>query len=110
MRKLMILSAAALAIFLAMPQLAEATTVSNATTLTQDKAVKYQEVTASTLPDAVSKAIAKDYAGFAIDKVFLGDDGTYKVAVSKGATKNVILFSKTGEFISAEAPTPEPAK
>lgn len=102
MKKLMILSAAALAIFLAMPQLAEATTIQNNITVTQDKAVKYQEITAANLPAAVTATLTKDYAGYAIDKAFQGDDGTYKVAVSKGAVKAVLFFSATGELIKAE--------
>ena len=102
MKKLMILSAAALAIFLAMPQLAEATTVQNETTITQEKAVKYTEVAATTLPAAVTAALAKDYAGYAIDKTFLGDDGTYKVAISKGTVYNVVVFNSKGELIKAD--------
>jgi len=99
MKKLIILSAAAMAIFLAMPQSAEATTIQNNITVTQEKAVKYQEITAASLPAPVTAALTKDYAGYAIDKVFLGDDGTYKIAVSKGAVKSIVLFSSKGELI-----------
>ena len=106
MKKLIILSAAAFAIFLAMPQFAEATTVQNEITVTQDKAVKYLEIPAATLPEAVTKSLTKDYSGYAIDKVFQGDDGSYKVAVSKGAVKNVLLYSNKGEFIAVEKPAP----
>ena len=99
MKKLMILSAAALAIFLAMPQLAEATTVQNMTSVSQTKAVKYQEVAATALPEVINAALAKDYAGFAIDKAFQGDDGSFKVILSKDATKTTLLFSSKGELI-----------
>jgi len=109
MKKLMILSAAAMAIFFAMPQFAEATTVQNETSMTQEKAVKYTEITAATLPTPVNVTLTKDYAGYTLDKAFLGDNGTYKVAVSKGAIKNVLLFSSKGEFIAAEKPAVEPA-
>jgi hypothetical protein len=107
MRKIMILSAAALAIFLAMPQLAEATTITNATTVIQEKAVKYQEVAPATLPEAITKALAKDYAGYTVEKAFLGDDGTFKVAVSKADAKNAVFFSATGDFIKIEKIAPE---
>lgn len=110
MKKVMILSAAALAIFLAMPQLAEAKTVQNEITVIQDKAVKYQEITAETLPEAVTKSLTKDYSGFVIDKVFLGDDGTYKVAVSKGDIKNVLFYSNGGEVMKVEKPAPKVEK
>ena len=106
MKKVMILSAAAFAICLAMPQLTEAKTVQNQITVIQTKAVKYQEITAETLPEAVTKSLAKDYAGFAIDKVFQGDDGTYKVAISKGGVKKVLYYSNSGEFIKAEKSAP----
>ena len=99
MKKIMILSAAALAIFLAMPQLADATPVQSETTVMQDKAVKYTEVAAETLPEAVTKALAKDYSGFAIDKTFKGDDGSFKVIVSKAGTKTTLLFTGKGELI-----------
>ena len=99
MKKLMILSAAAMAIFFAMPQLAEATTTQNNITLTQEKAVKYTEIPAANLPAPVTAALAKDYAGYAIDMVFLGDDGTFKVAASKDAVKTVLRFTSKGELI-----------
>ena len=99
MKKLMILSAAALAICLAMPQLAEATTVQNITTVSQTKAVKYQEIAPTALPEVINAAIAKDYAGSAIDKAFQGDDGSFKVILSKDAAKTTLLFSSKGELL-----------
>jgi len=82
-----------------MPQFAEASTSQNNITVTQEKAVKYQEITAADLPAAVTATLTKNYAGYAIDKVFLGDDGTYKVAVSKEAVKTILLFNSKGELI-----------
>jgi len=99
MKKLMILSAAALAICLAMPTLAEATTVQNMTLVSQTKAVKYQEIAPTALPEVINAAIAKDYAGSAIDKAFQGDDGSFKVILSKDAAKTTLLFSSKGELI-----------
>jgi len=97
MKKLMILSAAALAIFLAMPQFAEATTVQNNITVTQS--VKYTEITAATLPEAVTATLTKDFVGYSIDKIFQGDDGTFKLAVRKGTVKSTLLFNTKGELI-----------
>ena len=98
MKKLMILTAAALAIFLAMPQFTEAAPIQNNTT-TQTNAVKYTEITAATLPQAVSEAFAKNYAGYAIDKIFQGDNDTYKLVVRKDAVKSELLFTSKGELI-----------
>ena len=106
MRKIMILSAAALAIFLAMPQLAGAATVQNATTVIQEKIVKFQEIAPATLPEAITKSIVKDYAGFAIATAFLGDDGTFKVALTNGDAKNVVFYNEKGEFVKIEKTAP----
>ena len=89
----------ALAIFLAMPQLAEATTVQNITSVSQTKAVKYTEITAAEIPVAVTATLTKDFVGYAIDKIYQGDDGTFKLAVHKAAVKSELLFSSKGELI-----------
>jgi hypothetical protein len=98
----MILPAAALAICLALPQISQATNVQNDVAVTQQKEVKYTEITADQIPEAVSTTLAKDYNGFKTDNVFLGDDGTYKLVVSKGTDKSVLFFSGKGELIKAE--------
>ena len=99
MKKLMILSAASMAIFFAMPQFAEASTTQNSITVTQEKTVKYSEITPETLPAPVKAALVKDYAGYAIDMSFQGDDGSFKVAVSKEAVKTILRFTNKGELI-----------
>jgi len=99
MKKLIILSAAAMAIFFAMPQIAEATTNQNDITLTQEKAVKYTEITAATLPEAITATLTKDFVGYSVDKIFQGDNDTYKVAVRKAAVKTTLLFTSKGELI-----------
>lgn len=107
MKKVMILSAAALMISLAMPQFTEATTVQYENTIMQVKEVQYEEITVADLPEVVSAAITKDYAGYTTDKVFLGDDGTYKLAVSKEDVKEVLFYDAKGVLIKAEKPAPE---
>lgn len=107
MKKVMILSAAALMLSLAMPQFAEATKVQNKSTVIQVKETQYREITVADLPEAVSKSIAKDFAGHAIDKVFLGDDGTFKVVVSKGEIKDVLFFDNKGLLLKTEKPAPK---
>ena len=100
----MILSAAALMLSLAMPQFAEAMNVQNESTMIQVLEVQYQEIKVAALPQAVSAAITKDYAGYKTDKAFLGNDGNYKVAVSKGEVKEVLFFDAKGVFVKAEKP------
>jgi len=99
MKKLMILSAAAMAIFFAMPQFAEASTTQNNITLTQQKAVKYTEITAATLPEAITATLTKDFVGYSVDKIFQGDNDTYKVAVRKAEVKTTLIFTSKGELI-----------
>ena len=107
MKKVMILSAAALMLSLAMPQLAEAANVQNKSSIIQVLEVQYQEITVADLPETVTAAIAKDYAGYTTDKVFLGNDGNYKVAVSKAEVKEVLFYDAKGVFVKAEKPAPE---
>lgn len=102
MKKVMILSAVALALCLAMPQVSQATNVQNDVAVIQNKEAKYTEITVDQVPEAVSKAVAKDYAGFKTDNVFKGDDGTYKLAVSKSEHKMVLFFSEDGKLIKSE--------
>jgi len=106
MKKIMILSAAALMLSLAMPQFAKATNVQNASTMIQAQEVTYQEITVADLPVAVSATIAKDYDGYTIDKAFLGNDGSYKVAVTKADVKKDLFFDAKGVFVKAEKPVP----
>jgi len=90
-----------------MPQFTEATTVQNENTMIQVKEVQYQEITVADLPEVVSATITKDYAGCTTDKVFFGDDGTFKVAISKGDVKDILFFDAKGVLIKAEKPAPE---
>ena len=99
MKKSIILSAAAMAIFFAMPQFAEATTIQNDITVSQEKAVKYTEITAATLPETITATLTKDFVGYSVDKIFQGDDGTFKIALHKEAVKTTLLFSSKGELI-----------
>ena len=110
MKKVMILSAAALMLSLAMPQLSKATNVQNASTMIQIQEVKYQEIKVADIPEAISGTIAKDYAGYKTGKVFMGNDGTYKVGVSKADVKEDLFFDAKGVFIKAEKPTVKAAK
>ena len=102
MKKVMILSAAALMLSLAMPQFAEATNVQNESTMNQALEVQYQEIKVADLPQAVSATLTKDYAGYKTDKVFLGNDGNYKVSVSKADVKSDLIFDAKGVLVKAE--------
>lgn len=98
----MILSAIALTFCMAMPQLSQATNVPNDLALIQNKDVKYTEITVDQIPEAVSKTVAKDFAGFKTDKAYKGEDGTFKLAVSKLENKMDLLFSADGKLLKNE--------
>jgi hypothetical protein len=115
MKKMMILPAAVLALSLALPQATEAVKIQNGMVSlqqqqTKQKEVKYQEVTVDKVPEAVKKALSSDYPDHKIDKAFKGEDGNFKVAVSKGDMKHTLIYSEKGELIKTEQPTPTTPK
>jgi hypothetical protein len=105
MKSKMLLPAVALTICLALPQFSQATILNNEVATAQQKEVAYAEITSDQLPKGVSDALAKDYAGFNTDKAYKGEDGSFKVAVSKGTDKSVLFFSEKGELIKSEKAT-----
>lgn len=102
MKRIMILPVAVLTICLALPQFSQATILSNKVATTQQTDIKYTEITADKLPKAVSNALEKDYAGFKTDKVYQGDNGTFKVEVSKGDDMSVLFYNGKGELTKSE--------
>lgn len=104
MKKLMILSIAIAAISLATPKTSHATLTGNRVAVSQDKEVKYMEIKTEKLPATVATALSKDYSGFSVDHAFKGDDGSFKVLVSKGSTKYVLFYGADGNLLKAEQP------
>ena len=102
MKRIMIFPAVVLTICLALPQFSKATTRNNEAVVAQQVEVKYTEIISDQIPKAVSDALAKDYAGFKTDKAYKGDNGSFKVAVSKDTNKMVLYFSANGELIKSE--------
>lgn len=107
MKKVMILFAVAVVFGLAIPKSAVAMKVQNDIVMLQDKEVKYDTVAVEQLPEAVSKSISEAYSGYTIDKAFKGDDGTYKVNISKEAVRHVLFFDDKGKLIKSEQATSE---
>ena len=105
MKRMMMLPVAALIICMALPQFSQATTVKTEVAAFQEKEVKYTEIEVDKLPQEVSKALAKDYVGFTTEKAYKGDDGSFKLKVTKGDEKSVLFYSATGEFIKSEKAT-----
>lgn len=104
MKKIMILTAAVLALGFVTPQITNAMKAQNEIAVVQDKVVKYQEIKVAEIPVTVSKAITAAYAGYTVDKAFLGDDTSYKANVSMGDLKYVVFYTAKGELIKVEEP------
>lgn len=104
MKKVMILTAAVMALGFATPQAASAMKTPNTIEVTQAKEVKYTEIKTEEIPAAVSKSISTAYQGYKVDKAYLGNDGNYKIKVSSGELKHVLFFTAKGELIKAEEP------
>ena len=102
MKRIMILPAAVLTICLALPQFSQARILPNEVAATQQMDIKFTEITVDKLPQAVTKALEKDYAGFKTEKAYQGDDGTFKVKVSKGDDMSLLFYNGNGELTKSE--------
>ena len=110
MKSVIIISATVAALSLCAPHYANANRVQSKYNIIQDKVTKYTEITVAEIPEAVNKTLAKDYAGYATEKAYKGDDGTFKVAVSKEDMKEVLIFNEKGEVIKVEVPKSDDKK
>ena len=105
MKKVMILTAAVMALSFATPQVSKAMKVYNQTAVVQDKDDKYKEIKVTELPDAVTKSIANAYTGYKIDQAWKSEDNAYKVKVAMGDLKYQLFYDAKGELIKVEDPS-----
>lgn len=100
---------AAVACGLVAPQFVNAnpTTETSLKSVVMQQEVTWEEIETSTLPEAVSKAIATDYSSFTIEKAYKGSDGTYKVSVKSSEAKYDLFYSEAGVLVKTETPTAE---
>lgn len=61
-----------------------------------------EEIEESELPDAVSSSLEELYPEHDIDKVFRGDDDSFKVKVKNENDEAVIYYNSNGDFIKAK--------
>ncbi|HLN75234.1 MAG: hypothetical protein ACM3O8_07410 [Methylococcaceae bacterium] len=111
MKKVIILTAAAMAFSFVTPQLSNAMKSQNKIAVVQDKDDKddkYKEIKAEELPEAVTKSIANAYTGYKIDKAYKDkDEDSYKVNVAMGSLRYDLFYDKKGELVKVEEPTAE---
>ncbi|MFA5326733.1 MAG: hypothetical protein WC384_02980 [Prolixibacteraceae bacterium] len=106
MKTIIIVSAAIAALSLSTPTNLSAKKVlsDNVVIQLQDKEVKYQEITVDEVPKAISETLSKTYSGYKTDGAFKGDDGSFKLNISKDESKLVLYFDDLGKLIKAEKP------
>jgi len=64
--------------------------------------VRYEELKAEELPKMVQTMLAESYSDFAILKSFIGNDGSYKIVLSKPEGNIAVYFNAKGEFVKQE--------
>lgn len=102
MKNGLILLAVAVMVGFAFPQTSIANQSDNDLTIVMQQEVQYQEIAVEDIPDAVSEALGKDYSGFKVEKALKGDDGSYKIVVSKDDVKYALFYTEKGEIIKVE--------
>lgn len=111
MKKVIILTAAAMAFSFVSPQLSNAMKLQNKVAVVQDKDTKddkYKEIKAEELPEAVTKSISNAYTGYKIDKAYRDkDEDSYKVNVAMGDLKYSLFYDEKGDLVKVEEPTAE---
>ena len=60
------------------------------------------EVKSTDLPAAITRSINEKYPGYKTEKAFRGNDGTYKVKVSKDDEKQTLFFDERGETVKMQ--------
>jgi len=63
------------------------------------------EIKVADLNKAITENVAKDHAGFTIEKAFKMENNgvvTYEVKIAKGNEESILLYDKDGKFIKKE--------
>lgn len=63
---------------------------------------EFAEIEVAKLPQAVSEAVQKDYAGATIDKAYVNDKEEYKLEISKDGASQTLYADKEGNWIEKE--------
>ena len=69
--------------------------------------VTYVKVEVAEVPEAVTKAVASKYEGYAIEEAAKGSDNSYKLVIKKEEAKLTVYYNEAGEFLKEEAPKAE---
>ncbi|MFA9371983.1 MAG: hypothetical protein ACERIH_09755 [Labilibaculum antarcticum] len=101
MKKVLIVSAVALMCSMSIPTSVSAVNIISETSLVHED-VKYEELKAEELPKAVQTALAESYSDYALLKSFIGNDGSYKITLTKPEQDIAVYFNANGEFVMQE--------
>jgi len=62
------------------------------------ESASFEEIQVADLPATVTDALDKDYAEYKIEKAYRGNDGSYKVSVSKDEEKFDVIVNEEGSL------------
>lgn len=74
--------------------------------MTQKKEISYTQIEVGEISDTVKEAIKEYFTDYVTDKAYLGDDGSYKLEVSKEDIQYILYYKDDGELIKVEQPEP----
>lgn len=64
--------------------------------------VTYAKVEVAEVPEAVAKAVASKYEGYAVEEAYKGCDNSYKLVIKKEDAKVTVYYSESGELVKEE--------
>jgi len=62
----------------------------------------FEAIAVDELPDAVKKAVVKDYTGASVSKAYVNENKQYKLILSMEGASKTIYANENGEWITAE--------
>ncbi|MFA5326732.1 MAG: hypothetical protein WC384_02975 [Prolixibacteraceae bacterium] len=104
MKSIITISATIAVLSLSNPKIVQANKILVRYNIIQDNEAEYREITIAEIPEVVTKTLEKEYSGYVTQKAFRGNDGTFKIVVSKGKTKEILVLNKKGEVIKVKVP------
>lgn len=63
----------------------------------------YRQIANTEIPEPIEITLSEYFEGFKPNKVFKGNDGTYKLVGSLNCRNGILVFNRNGEIIKLEA-------
>lgn len=75
----------------------------------REKEASYTEIEVEAVPVLIDEALKEYFTDYVTNKAYKGDDGSYKLEVSKEEIQYILYYQENGELIKVEQPE-EPEK